>query len=84
VCIQIEKYIEIHLIFKLTFNSIKNMANKAAKGFVLVTNLNPQPGNKHSDNTCLGSQVRIPIENIDTFRPFDEVRFNWCIKIVFS
>ena len=49
------------------------MANKAHPSFVLVTILNPQPGNKHKDNPILGSQVRIPIENIETIRPFDEV-----------
>ncbi len=56
------------------------MANKASTGIFLVTILNPQPGYKHRDNSNLGSQVRIPIKNIDTCRPFDEVkRFNLCI-----
>jgi hypothetical protein len=51
------------------------MANKTAKpkGFVLVTILNPQPGNKHHENDSLGKQIRVAIENVETNRPFEEV-----------
>ena len=52
------------------------MVNKKAnpEGFVLVTILNPQPGNKHSERDTLGTQIRLSIENIDTNRPFEEVK----------